>query len=94
MARSRDYSTEFARRQSRAKELGWSGYRQRRYWSARMTDAYVKELAEQIGGPVEPERRGSLMSLPANQIVNPRGVRRGPKDWHVRLLIAAGKIDG
>jgi len=92
--RTRDYSTEFVRRQSRAKELGWSGYRQRRYWSARMTDAYVKELAEQIGGPVEPERSGSLMSLEANAKVNPRGGARDPRDWHVRLLIAAGKIDG
>ena len=90
--RERNYSTEFARRQARAREKGWSGYRQERTWRARMTDAYVKELAEQIGGPVEPERAGSLMSLEANAKVNPRGGGRDPRDWHVRLLIAAGKI--
>lgn len=93
MPRSRDYQKEFARRQARAKELGWSGYRQRREWGARMTDAFVRELAEEIGGPVEPSRAGSLMSEEANRIVNPHGVPREPKDWHVRLLIAAGRID-
>jgi hypothetical protein len=59
-----------------------------------MTDAYVRELAEEIGGPVEPERSTSLMSIEANRIVNPRGVSRDPRDWRVRLLIAAGKIPG
>jgi hypothetical protein len=92
VARTRDYSTEFARRQARARALGWSGYRQQRTWRARMTDAYVRQLAEEIGGPVEPERTGSLMSIEANQIVNPKGVTRDPRDWHVRLLIAAGRI--
>jgi hypothetical protein len=91
-ARTRDYSREFARRQERARALGWSGYRQRRYWAARMTDAYVRELAEEIGGPVEPERKGALMSRKANAIVNPRDQTRRPGDWKIRLLVAAGKI--
>ena len=56
MARTRNYSTEFARRQARAQAAGWSGYRQRRYWRAKLTDAEVRRLAEEIGGPVEPER--------------------------------------
>jgi hypothetical protein len=90
--RTRNYSQEYARRQARAQAQGWSGYRQQRNWRARMTDAYVRELAEEIGGPVEPERSGSLMSNNANAIVNPKGVSRDPRDWHVRLLIAAGKI--
>lgn len=92
MARTRSYGSEFARRQERAKAQGWSGYRQQRYWRARMTDAYVKELAEEIGGPVEPDRRGSLMSLEANAKVNPRGGSRIPGDWRVRLLRLAGRI--
>jgi hypothetical protein len=92
MPRTRDYAQEFARRQERAKAQGWSGYRQQRSWRARMTDAYVRELAEEIGGPVEPDREGSLMSSEANRIVNPHGTSRDPRDWHVRLLIAAGKI--
>ena len=92
MPRTRNYSTEFARRQARAQAAGWSGYRQQRTWRARMTDAYVRQLAEQIGGPVEPERAGSLMSLEANRIVNPKDQPRDPRDWQVRLLIAAGKI--
>jgi hypothetical protein len=58
-----------------------------------LTDAEVKKLAEQIGGPVELERAGSLMSLEANRIVNPKGVSRDPRDWQVRLLVAAGKIE-
>jgi hypothetical protein len=92
MARARSYSTEFARRQARARAQGWSGYRQQRRWRAELTDARVRELAEEIGGPVEPERAGSLMSLEANRIVNPKGVTRDPRDWQVRLLIAAGRI--
>lgn len=93
MTRSRSYSTEFARRQARAQAAGWSGYRQQRRWRAELTDARVRELAEEIGGPVEPERSGSLMSLEANAIVNPKGVTRDPRDWQVRLLVAAGKIE-
>lgn len=93
MARSRSYSTEFQRRQARAQAGGWSGYRQQRYWRAKLTDAEVRKLAEQIGGPVELERAGSLMSLEANRIVNPKGVSRDPRDWQVRLLVAAGKIE-
>lgn len=92
MARTRNYSTEFERRQARARALGWSGYRQQRRWRAELTDARVRELAEEIGGPVEPERQGSLMSLEANAKVNPRGGRRIPGDWQVRLLRAAGRI--
>lgn len=92
MTRTRNYSQEFARRQAKAQQLGWSGYRQRRTWQARMTDAYVRELAEEIGGPVEANRSSSLMSIEANSIVNPHGVARDPRDWHVRLLIASGRI--
>lgn len=92
MPRKRSYSTEFARRQARARAQGWSGYRQQRYWRARLTDEEVRRLAEEIGGPVEPERKGSLMSKEANAIVNPIGVSRSPVDWRVRLLRAAGRI--
>lgn len=91
MARQRNYATEFQRRQARARAQGWSGYRQQRYWRARMTDAYVRQLAEEIGGPVEADRHGSLMSRAANAIINPREPR-GPSDWRVRLLQAAGRI--
>jgi hypothetical protein len=94
MQRSRDYRREFARRQAKARARGWSGYHQERTWRPRLTDAYVRELAEEIGGPVEPERQGSLMSIEANQIVNPKGVSRQPGDWRVRLLVAAGRIRG
>lgn len=92
MPRTRSYSTEFARRQARARNLGWSGYRQQRYWRARLTDPEVRRLAEEIGGPVEPDRAGSLMSRDANAIVNPQGGNRSPIDWRVRLLRAAGRI--
>lgn len=90
----RNYATEFQRRQARARARGWSGYRQERYWRARLSDTEVRRLAEQIGGPVEPERAGSLMSNQANAIVNPKGVHRPDLgyDWRVRLLVAAGKI--
>lgn len=89
--RQRSYSTEFQRRQARARAQGWTGYRQQRFWRARMTDAYVMQLAEEIGGPVEASRRGSLMSSKADRIVNPKdGPRYG--DWRVRLLRAAGRI--
>lgn len=91
MPRQRSYATEFQRRQARAKAGGWSGYRQQRYWRARMTDAYVRELAAEIGGPVEPDRPNSLMSREANRIVNPPGEPR-TGDWQVRLLRAAGRI--
>lgn len=94
MPRQRSYATEFQRRQARARAQGWTGYRQQRFWRARMTDAYVRELAEEIGGPVEPHRTGSLMSVEANRIVNPHGVSRDPRDWRVRLLIASGRIKG
>jgi hypothetical protein len=93
MPRTRSYSTEFARRQARARERGWSGYRQQRRWREYLSDDnHVRELAEEIGGPVEPERVGSLMSLEANRIVNPQGVTRNPSDWQVRLLRASGRI--
>ncbi len=89
----RSYSTEFARRQEKAKAQGWTGYRQQRYWRARLSDPnVVRELAEEIGGEVEPERQGSLMSLKANRIVNPRQASRIPGDWQLRLLVAAGRI--
>jgi hypothetical protein len=90
--RSRNYSTDYQRRQARAKAMGWTGYRQRRYWTPKMTDAFVKHLAEKIGGPVEPDRGDSLMSAKANRIVNPHNRDRRPLDWRVRLLRAAGEI--
>lgn len=90
--RQRDYGLEYRRRQERATQGGWGGYRQKRYWLARLSDAEVRRLAEQIGGPVEPNRKGSLMSLTANDIVNPRDGSRTPEDWRVRLLRAAGKL--
>lgn len=83
----------YARRNALAREQGWSGYPQKRYWMARLSDDdYVRQLAEQIGGAVEPEREGSLMSRQANAIVNayPPPYRRWV--WQVRLLVAAGKI--
>lgn len=92
MPRQRNYSSEFARRQARARTQGWTGYRQQRFWRARLTDSYVRELAEEIGGPVEPHRSGSLMSMAANRIVNPHDRPRTPEDWRVRLLRAAGRI--
>jgi predicted aldo/keto reductase-like oxidoreductase len=90
--RVRNYSREFERRQARAKEQGWSGYRQQRRYRAELTDARVRELAAEIGGPVEPERGGSLMSKKANAIVNPVDRARKPADWQVRLLKAAGVL--
>jgi hypothetical protein len=93
MPRTRDYGSEFARRQEKAKAQGWTGYRQQRYWRAYLSDDnHVRALAEEVGGPVEPERQGSLMSLKANRIVNPRQASRIPGDWQLRLLVAAGRI--
>lgn len=92
MPRVRDRRAENRRRDERARQEGWSGYSQKRYWTPRMTDAYVMELAEQIGGPVEQERAGSLMSRRANQIVNRYPPPYRKWDWRVRLLAAAGKI--
>lgn len=92
MARQRNYASEFQRRQARAREQGWSGYRQQRFWRARLTDSYVRQLAEEIGGPVEPERSGSLMSRKANAIVNPYPPPYRDWDWRVRLLKASGRI--
>ena len=80
----------YARRKARAE--GWDIETQRRYWRRRLNDAYVRELAEEVGGPVEPWRAGSLMSVAANEIVNPRDQPRRPGDWRIRLLRAAGRI--
>lgn len=90
-ARQRNYAAEYAARRDRAQAGGWSSYRQERYWRARLTDAEVRRLAEEIGGPVEPDRPNALMSRKANAIVNPR---EGPRvgDWRVRLLRAAGEL--
>lgn len=93
MARSRSYAAENMARERRWQARGWRSYGQYRYWSVRLTDAEVKRLAEQIGGAVEPERAGSLMSRTADAIVNPKDQHpRTPYDWRVRLLVAAGKI--
>lgn len=104
--RDRDYASEYARRKARARAAGttvfgkrdaaarargWASYNQERQWRGQMTDAYVRQLAEEIGGPVEPERAGSLMSRKANQIVNPPDRARRPGDWRIRLLEAAGR---
>jgi len=86
-------------RNERARQEGWSGYSQKRYWmgtaGVRLQDrAYVMALGEQIGGPVEPERPNSLFSRRAQEIVNgplpPKNDRMWT--WQVRLLVAAGKI--
>jgi hypothetical protein len=92
VARSRDIAAENAARERRFRAKGWKSYGQYRYWNPRLTDARVKELAEQIGGEVESERAGSLMSIQANAIVNPKDRTRLPPEWKVRLLIAAGRI--
>ena len=84
--------TVFSRRDAAARRRGWENYGQERYWRARLTDQQVRELAEEIGGPVEKERPTALMSRAANAIVNPRGEARRPGDWRIRLLIAAGRI--
>lgn len=113
MPRRRDYAAEYAARQRRARKAGttvygrrqaaaraggWGSYNEQRYWRGQLTDERVRELAEEIGGPVEPEREGSLMSRKANRIINANRhndeqVRR-PGDWRIRLLIAAGRITG
>ena len=85
-------TTVYGRRQARARSEGWDNETQRRYWRRRLNDAYVRELAEEVGGPVEPWRAGSLMSVAANEIVNPRDQPRRPGDWRIRLLRAAGRI--
>ena len=89
----RNSRTTFDRRNARARSEGWSSYGQKRYWEHKMQDdAYVIELGEQVGGPVETERQGSLFSHETNRIVNPRGGSRIPSSWQVRLLRAAGKL--
>jgi hypothetical protein len=85
-------STVYQQRQARARAMGWESYSQQRAWRPQLTDAYIRELGEKIGGPVEAEREGSLLSREANAIVNPRGEVRRPGDWRIRLLIAAGRI--
>lgn len=95
MARQRSYLAEQAARNRRAREQGWSGYGQKRYWEPRLAandQALVRQLAEQIGGEVEPERAGSLMSRKANGIVNAYPPPYRQWDWRVRLLVAAGRI--
>ena len=87
-------TTVYGRRQARARAEGWESVGQKTYWRTRMTDAYVRELAEEIGGPVEPERPRALMSRKADAIVNGGDHGRGKQrrgDWHVRLLRAAGR---
>jgi len=85
--------TVYSRRDAAARRRGWASYSQERRWRGQLTDDYVRELAEEIGGPVEPEREGSLMSREANRIVNPTGEARRPGDWRIRLLVAAGRIE-
>jgi len=87
----RDYAAERRRRDERARERGYASYNQQDYYRRWLTDERVKELAEQIGGPVEPERPNSLMSRAANAKINPTDENR-MWDWQVRLLVAAGKI--
>ncbi len=91
-ARARDNSAVLTRRNERAKAQGWTGYGQQRYWQARLTDDLVRQLGVQIGGEVELERAGSLLSRDANAIVNPANVARSPASWQVRLLVASGKV--
>lgn len=90
--RPRDNAGTLYRRDQRAKAQGWTGYGQKRYWQSRLTDDLVRRLGVQIGGEVELERAGSLLSYAANDIVNGRGGSRFPSSWQVRLLVAAGKI--
>lgn len=92
MPQRRNVLAENRARERRYRERGWKSYGQYRYWAPRLTDAKVMELAEEIGGPVEPERRGSLMSRRANAIVNPQPPPHRDWDWRVRLLKAAGRI--
>ena len=95
MPRLRDIAGENRARDARYREQGWSGYGQYRYWSVRLKandQALVRQLAEQIGGAVEPERAGSLMSKKANGIVNAYPPPYRQWDWRVRLLVAAGRI--
>ena len=92
MARPRDNAGTLLRRNQRAQAQGWTGYGQQRYWQARLTDDEVRRLGVQIGGEVELERAGSLLSRDANAIVNPPGGGRSPSSWQVRLLVAAGRI--
>jgi hypothetical protein len=104
--RQRDYAREYARRQARARaagttvygrrdtrarERGWRSYNQERYWRGQLTDQRVREIAEEIGGPVEGDRPNALMSREANSKINPYGGdRRG--DWRVRLLRTGGYL--
>lgn len=90
--RTRDNAGTLYRRDQRAKAQGWTGYGQQRYWQARLTDDLVRQLGEQIGGAVELERAGSLLSNAANVIVNARDGSRSPASWQVRLLVASGKV--
>lgn len=92
---ARNIGAENRAREARFQRRGWKSYGQYRYWHPRLTAndrALTRQLAVQIGGEVEPNRAGSLMSTDANNIVNPQGVTRSPHDWEVRLLVAAGKI--
>lgn len=92
-ARQRDNQATLLRRNQRAQAQGWTGYGQQRYWQSRLTDDLVRQLGVQIGGEVELERAGSLLSYAANDIVNGRNATRSPSSWQVRLLVAAGKIE-
>jgi hypothetical protein len=85
--------TVFGRRDAAARRRGWANYGQERYWRARLSDEQVRELAAEIGGPVESDRPHALMSRAANAIVNPRDTVRRPGDWRIRLLVAAGRIE-
>jgi len=95
MPRKRDYAAERARRDERYRQRGWANYNQYDTWRRKLTDERVKELAEEIGGPVEPERSGSLMSRRANDRINSNRHNDEQSrlwDWQVRLLVASGRL--
>lgn len=86
-------TTVFGRRQAAAQRRGWRGYSQEAYWRHELTDERVREMGEDIGGPVEDERPNALFSRETNAIINPRGEQRRPGDWRIRLLVAHGDLD-
>ena len=96
--RHRDNSGTYARRQVRAREEGWTGYGQKRYWTAAARqDQLIHEGNERYGGedPPGPPRAGSRMNEALNRAVNPRplpgelGTRVGSWQWRLYVAVRA-----
>jgi hypothetical protein len=80
-----------ARRDERAKALGWRSRGQQRYWTAIWSPEVARRLGVKCcGGRLESERAGSVIPCKAcNDRVHPKGESLQGVDWRARLVNAA-----